>query len=128
MGPLRIIMLVAGVIATLFGLFFLLGAESAISSDNLGDSTLPARLFTRATGAGLIAIGVINLLASRDRGSPALQAIVIGNLLLHLIAIWVDFGESYARNGGIYVGLAVHVIFIIAFGWVLLNWKRLTSA
>jgi hypothetical protein len=125
---LRIILIASGVVGILFGLFFLFGAESAIASYNLGDSTLPARLFARATGAALISFGVINILASSDTGSSALRAVVIGNIVVHLMSLGVDFSESYARNGGVWVGLAVHIIFIVAFGWALLNWGKMARA
>ena len=124
---LRIILIVSGVVGILFGLFFLFGAESAIQSYNLGDSTLPARLFARAMGGSLVTLGIINLLASSDTGSSALRAIFVGNLLIHLISLGVDFSENYARNGGIWVSLVIHVAFIAAFGWALLNWTRLTT-
>jgi hypothetical protein len=124
----RVILIASGILAILFGLFFLVGAEGAIGSYGLGESTLPARLFARATGAGLISIGIINILASGDRGSPALRAIVIGNIVIHVLSLGVDFSESYAKSAGIWVGLAVHVIFIVAFGYMLINWNRLTKA
>ncbi len=125
---LRLILIVSGAVAILFGLFFLLGAESAIQSYNLGGSTLPARLFARATGASLVTLGVIDILASSDRGSPALRAIVIGNLLVHVLSLGVDFSESYARSASIWVSFVVHVLFIIAFGYALVNWRSLTKA
>jgi hypothetical protein len=124
----RVILLAAGVVGILFGLFFLFGAEAAIQSYNLGDSTLPARLFARATGAALISLGIIDILASSDRDSPALRAIVIGNLLIHLLSIGVDFSESYPRSAGVWIGLIVHVVFILAFGYLLLNWNKMTKA
>ena len=125
---LRVILIAAGVVGMLFGLLFLFGAESAIQSFNLGDaSTVPERLFARSLGAAIISVSLINLLASSDRGSSALRAIVIGNIAIHVLSFIVDFSESYARNGGVYVGLAVHVIFVGAFGWVLLNWSKVTA-
>jgi hypothetical protein len=124
---LRIILIASGVIGILFGVLLFFGTESAIQSYNLGDSTLAARLFARGAGAAIFSIAVINLLASSDRGSPALRAIVIGNILIHVLSFATDFSESYARNASVYVSFAIHVIFIVAFGWVLLNWRQLTS-
>jgi hypothetical protein len=125
---LRVILIVSGVVGVLFGLFFLFGADAAIGPYGLGDPTLPARLFARATGAGLVTIGLINLLAAADRGSPALRAVVIGNILIHVLSLGVDFSETYARAGGVWIGVAVHVLFIAAFVWSLANWRRLTGS
>ena len=124
---LRIILIASGIVGILFGLFFLLGSESAIQSYNLGDSTLPARLFARATGGLILSVGIINLLAYRDSGSSGLRAIIIGNILIHILSIGVDFSESYTRDVGVWIGLGVHVVFIVAFGWALLNWSRVTT-
>jgi hypothetical protein len=125
---LRVILIAAGIVGLLFGGFFLFGAEAAIGSYELGESTLPARLFARATGAGIFALSIVNLLSVGDRGSRALRAVVIGNIAIHAVSIWVDFSESYARNPGVWVGLLVHVVFIVAFGYALLDWSRVTRS
>jgi hypothetical protein len=126
MSPVRVTFLAAGAISLLFGLFFLLGAGNAIESYNLGAPTIPALLFARATGATLVGIGIANLLAAADPGSPALKALAIANLAIHLLSLWVDFSETYEHSAGIWVGLAVHVIFIAAFGYLLVQWGSLT--
>jgi hypothetical protein len=126
---LRVILIVSGAIGILFGLFFLVGAESAIQSYGLGDSTLPARLFARATGASIVSIGLINILASPDKsGSIALRAIAIGNIVIHVISLGVDFSEGYERNAGVWVGLIVHVVIIAAFAYALMNWQKVATA
>ena len=124
---LRVILIAAGIVAILFGLFLLFGAEAAIQQYNLGDSTLPARLFGRATGALLVSLGIINILASGDSGSPALRAVVIGNIVVHAFSLGADFSESYARNAGVWISLIIHVAFIVTFGWALLNWSKMTK-
>lgn len=124
----RVVLAVSGVVGLLFGAFFIFGADAAISSYNLGEPTLPATLFARATGISIAAVGFINLLSLADRGSPALYAVVTGNLLIHALSIAVDFSADYERNAGVWIGLAIHVVFIVAFGYVMLNWKKLTEA
>ena len=125
---IRAVFLASGVIGLLFGLFFLFVPEQAIQSYNLGALTVPALLFARSTGAALVSLGVINLLASFDRsGSVALRALALGNLLIHLISISVDFSESYPKTAGTWIGLAVHIIFIGGFGYCLVHWREITG-
>jgi len=124
---IRVVFLAAGVVGLLFGLFFLLGPDQAIASYNLGAATLPALLFARSTGAALVGLGVINLLASLDRGSLALRALALGNLVIHVLSIFVDFSENYPKNAGIWVALAIHIIFIVAFGYCLVHWREMTG-
>jgi hypothetical protein len=123
----RVVFIAAGVVGLLFGLFFLLGAAQAIQSYDLGAPTVPALLFARSTGAALISLGVINLLASFDRGSTALRALAIGNVLIHILSIGVDFSQPYARNAGVWVSVAIHVVFIAAFGYCLVHWREMTG-
>jgi len=125
---MRVILIVSGVVAILVGLLFIFGADSAIQSYNLGESTLVTRLFVRAAGAGILSFGILNLLCVGDIGSRALRAVVVGNLVIHVLSIGVEFSESYVRNTGVWIGLVVHVAFIIAFGYLLLNWKSVPKA
>ena len=123
----RTTFIVAGIVGLVFGLLFLLAASQAITASELGDPTLAARLFARSTGAAIIALSVANLLAAFDRGSRALRALAIGNVVIHVLSIAVDFSESYPRNAGVWVGLAVHVILIAAFGYCLVHWREMTT-
>ena len=125
---LRIVLIASGIVAILFGAFFLLAADTAIQSFELGSSDVASRLFARVFGGTLISLGIVNFLASADQGSPALRAIVVGNLLIHAFGIAVDFTETFPKTGGWWVGLAIHVIFIAAFGYYLVNWSKAAKA
>jgi hypothetical protein len=121
----RYTFLVAGIVGLLFGLFFLLAAGQAIASYELGPATVPARLFARSAGAAIIGLSVANLLAMLDRGSRALWALAVGNVVVHVLAIAVEFSENYPRNLGTWVGLAIHVILITAFVYCLVHWRQI---
>ena len=124
---LRIVLIAAGIIAGLFGLFFLIAPDAAIQSFQLGASDVPSRLFGRAEGGSLIAFAVINFMSSTDRGSAALRGVVVGNLLGHISGIGIDFTETFPKTGGWWVGLVIHIVFIVAFGYALVNWQKLTT-
>jgi hypothetical protein len=121
----RYTFLVAGVIGLLFGLFFLLAAGQAIATYELGAATVPARLFARTAGAVLIALSVANLLAMNDRGSRALWALAVGNVVVHILSIAVEFSENYPRNAGVWVGVAIHLILVTAFIYCLIHWRQI---
>ena len=124
---LRIILIAGGIVALLFGLFFVLGSETIIQGYSLGPSNVAERLFARAIGASLLTLGVIDLLASMDLGSPALRAVVIGNVVTHILDLIVDFSEGAAANPGVWLSAVVHVVFIVAFGYCLINWGKMTK-
>jgi hypothetical protein len=119
---------IAGAIGLLFGLFFLLAAGQAIIANGLGEAGLAARLFARSTGAAIIAISVANLLAMFDRGSRALWALAVGNVVIHLLSIAVEFSERYPRNAGVWVGVAIHGVLIAAFAYCLVHWRQIWAS
>jgi hypothetical protein len=125
---LRIVLGAAGVVALLLGLFFLFAPGTAIESFQLGASDVASRLFARVFGGALVSFAVMNFVASPDPGSTGLYALVIGNLLMHLFGIGVDFTETFPKTGGWWGGLVVHVVFIAAFGYCLLNWDKVTKS
>ena len=125
---LRITLVAAGLLAAVFGAFLLFGADAAIQSFALGNSDVASRLFARVFGGALISVAVMNFIASTDGGSsPALRAVVVANVLFHAFGIGTDFTETFPKTGGWWIGMAVHVVFILAFGYCLANWSKATT-
>jgi hypothetical protein len=121
----RIILVVSGIIAALVGLNYLFFTDAAVQSFAVGDSTLAARLFARATGAAVLAIGVINLISVGDPGSRALRAVFVGNIVAHAASLYGDYlAENFDRNAILFATSVIHVVFIIAFGYLLLSARR----
>jgi hypothetical protein len=72
----------------------------------------------------LLSVSIINLIASGDATrSTAALAVVIGNILLHVVSIAVDFSERIPRTAGWWAGLIIHIALILAFGSFLLDWN-----
>jgi hypothetical protein len=122
---LRYTLLASGVAGLLFGLLFFLAPDQSIRSLEAGAPTVPALLFARSTGALILGVSIANLLAAFDRGSPALRALVVGNIAVHVLSDWADFSEGYARNAGVWAGIAVHVVLIAAFTYCLIHWRQM---
>jgi hypothetical protein len=121
----RVVLIASGIIAVLVGLNYLLFAESGVASFQIGEATLAARLFARATGAAVLAIGVINILSVGDTGSQALRAVIVGNIVVHAASLYGDYvAEGFDRNAILYVTTAIHVVFVAAFAWLLLAQAR----
>src|SRR5258708_888791 len=97
---IRVTFIAAGIVGLAFGLFFLLAADQAITSFDLGAATLSALLYARSTGAVITSLGIANLIAALDRGSMAQLGLVIANIVVHVLSIFVDFSESYPRTAG----------------------------
>jgi len=124
----RLVLIASAIIGLLFGGMSLFNADGTIQSFQLGPSDVASRLFARTEGSALIGVAVINLVASADRGSRALLGVIAGNLFLHVMGIAIDFTETFPKAGGWWVGFAVHVVFIAAFGYLLATWRKNAAA
>jgi xanthine/uracil permease len=81
-------------------------------------SAVESALVLRWVGSGLIAIGLINILARNDPGSTALRAVMLGNIALHVIAYTVDlndFQSGFIKTSAIVMGSVVHILLIFGF-------------
>lgn len=121
---IRILLVIAGLLALLVGALMIFAPDGMVVAFNVGDASMAARAFARAFGSALIAVGVMNLIAARDRGSPALDAILVANLLLHLLSPLLDFLEPFPKDASYWGSFALHAIFVIAFGWALVVRRR----
>jgi hypothetical protein len=125
---IRILLIVAGLLALLLGALLIFAPDGMVAAFNVGDSSIAARAFARAFGGGLIAVGVMDLIASRDRGSAALDAVLVGNLLLHLLSPLLDFLEPFPKDASYWGSFLLHAIFVIAFAWALVVRRRAAPA
>jgi hypothetical protein len=121
---LRILLTISGLIAILMGGAAIFIPDTLIASFELGAADMAGRAFARSTGVALAAVGVMNLLALRDGRSPALYAILVANLLVNLANPLVDFMEPFPKGGGFWGSVALHAVFVVAFGYFLVTWNR----
>jgi hypothetical protein len=120
----RGVLIASGSVAILVGLFYLFGTVAAVRSFELGEPVLLARHFARATGAAVLAIGVINILSVGDPGSRALRAVFVGNIVVHVLSIYTDLAESFARNTVLWITFGLHIVIIAAFVYLLVTCNR----
>ena len=110
-------MVLAGGLACLYGLAMIF-VPAQMLANMTTSSTYEAALVMRWMGTGLIAIGLINLLARNDPGSTALRAIILGNIALHALGYTMDlkdFRTGFIQMSGIVMGSVVHLGLILGF-------------
>jgi hypothetical protein len=115
-------LVVAAALPGVFGLVMLL-VPALMLDNNLtaapDDYTVAV---TRWVGFAVLSIAVITFLSRNDDGSPALHAVMIGNLVFHLLGIAVDmFGYvgGTMTASGLVTGLVPHVLLATGFVWFL---------
>lgn len=116
-----VFLIIAGILPILFGLTMIFNGNQMLGIVSI-ETNLSTRVVLQWMGCPLMALGVMNLLARNDAGSPALRALMIGNILVHVFGAAVDaydFAKGYINAQGIGMGSVVHGILILGFGYYL---------
>lgn len=91
-------MLVAAVVPWVFGLVMMLVPGMMLANSLAAEFDGTTRAVTQWVGFGVFSIGWITFLARHDEGSPALEAVLVGNVLFHTLGIGFD---TYHYLGGV---------------------------
>jgi len=124
----NVFLTIAGILALLFGLTMCFAPGKmmqnlAVTSDQAAFNVL------QWAGNMLIAIAFINFMSRNDTGSPALRAVMIGNIVLHVGGLIVDFYQysiGFVNTSGLVTGMIVHILLITGFVYYLSKMKTLT--
>lgn len=87
-------------------------------------------LFARSVGASLLALGLVNWLARNAPASSALNAVLYGNLALHIVTMLLD---AFATVTGViciqgWGTVAMHVVLASGFAYYLFAQPKGESA
>ena len=91
------------------------------------DVNAAAAAVTRWYGFTTLSLGIVNWLARADPGSPALRAVMIGNLVFHVLAMTLQSGDYMAglmTTSGLAMALVSHSLLAIGFAYFLFKLPR----
>src|SRR3954469_19914869 len=112
-------LLISAIVAWIFGLVMMINPRG-FTSGTIPVPTDQIDGIMRLLGTNLFAIGSINFLACKDGWSKSMRAILIGNILLHVLGLSFDF-YNYSLGlflmSGIMMGAVVHLLFIFGFSY-----------
>jgi hypothetical protein len=117
---MRIAMVVAAVLAALFGFGLLVSPADFYAPFKLTLTPMAATV-AQAHGATLIGVAAINWLA-RNFKSPELAAVAAGNLVIQIASLGVA-ARTYALGAGSEIAPAfvIHIALSILFIWVIVT-------
>lgn len=123
MHPRQLLLTVASLIPVAIGSLALL-APAVLLVDLKGAETSPAaETMARTAGVLLVSVGVVSFLARRAEDSPALRAILAGNLVLQLMIVPIDplawLSGAFHGLGSFVPNTVLHVVLALAFGHAL---------
>lgn len=125
-----VFLIVAGVLAILFGTNMLFMPGQMLDMVAV-ETNLSTRVVLQWMGCPLVSIGVMNLLSRSDEGSPALRAIMVGNILLHVMGEGIDvydYLNAYIKLGGVIMGTVVHGTLTLGFLYFLTKLPKAAKA
>lgn len=116
----QLFLLMAGALALFFGVSMLIAPHQVLA--NMARDADDAGFVMQWMGVSLVSVGVINILARKDPGSQALRAILIGNIVLHILAAGIDVlhhSIGFVQTSGVAMGGLVHGLLTAGFAYYL---------
>jgi hypothetical protein len=111
-------LLISALVAWIFSIGMMLMPSGFTSGISTVPPTPTVNAWAQFLGTNLFAIGFINFFSSRSPWSGAVRAIMLGNIVLHILAIAADV-NAYMNNiinlQGIMQSTVVHLVFIVGF-------------
>ena len=107
----------AGVIAMAFGLTMAFAPDQMLNN-LVGGGNPAAEHVLQWMAVVLFSVGCINILSRNDPGSPALRAVMLGNIIMHALGWAIDIYQhlqGFVTAQGLIMGTIVHVVLIVLF-------------
>ena len=116
-----VFMVIAGILAIIFGCTMLFNPGQMLTMVAI-ETNLSTKVVLQWMGCPLISVGIMNILARNDAGSPGLRAIMLGNIILHGLGWGIDvygYMQGYLLMSGLVMGSVVHGLLIAGFWYYL---------
>ncbi|MFN8352969.1 MAG: hypothetical protein U0Y10_00860 [Spirosomataceae bacterium] len=118
---------ISAVVGAFFAVYMLLAPNKMMES--LGTSPSDsANVVLQATSVMLLSISAMTFLSRSDGGSLALRAILIGNIVMHVVALpidWIAYEQGiFTQISGIIPGTVTHLVFAVGFVYFLAKLKK----
>lgn len=119
-----IFLLIAAIIPLLFGTMMMLMPAKMLANSLVQPPDRFTLSVTQWTGFGTFTVGLITFLARNDQGSEALTAIMVGNIVFHLLGLCFDvyhYRIGIMKREGLITGLLPHTLLIVGFVYYLIK-------
>lgn len=109
---------IASAVSLLFSAYMIAAPGKMMEGMGVGPNA-GTNVVLQAMSVMLLSIAVMTFLARKDPGSQALRAILIGNVVMHTVALpidWIAYAQGvFTQLSGILPGTIIHVIFALGF-------------
>jgi hypothetical protein len=107
----KVFFIIAGILPILFGLTMIFNGKQMLDMVAI-ETNASTAVVLQWMGCPLISVGIMNLLARNDEGSIALRALMIGNILIHVLGMGIDvydYASGFIKMSGVVMGAIVHI-------------------
>lgn len=114
----------AALVPGIFGSVMMLAPDLMLRNSLATEPEATTRIVTQWVGFGVFSLALINFLCRNDPGSPALRAVMIGNIAFHTLGIGFDVYDHLAgfmTLSGLISGLVPHALLAMGFAYYLVN-------
>ena len=124
---LKTFLIIAAAASALYGIIVLFLPGFVMQTNGL-DVSESAKVFAESVGGLFLGIGLINFYARNDTGSNTLKGVLMGNIVVHAMALVTD-GAAVLTNvisQNQWFSILVHVIFLIGFVYYFLRFRKIS--
>jgi|SRR5687767_10490567 len=122
----QLFLLIAALIPIVFGFVMMFFPDVMLSNSLTSEAALPTRSVTQWVGFAVFSIGLITFLSRNDVGSVALKAVIIGNIVFHLLGLGFDiyhYMVGVMTLSGLVTGLIPHSLLTIGLIYYFIRLK-----
>jgi hypothetical protein len=120
-------LILAAIVPGVFGLVMMVIPDVMLRNSLATAPDAATAIVTQWVGFGVFSLAVITFLSRHDPGSPALRAVMIGNVTFHTLGLGFDVYDylaGFMTLSGLVSGIVPHSILAIGFVYYLSNRSR----
>jgi hypothetical protein len=117
-------LILAAIVPGAFGLVMMVAPDLMLANSLAIGVDASTRVVTQWVGFAVFSLALVNFLSRNDPGSPALRAVMLGNVVFHALGIGFDTYDylgGFMKISGLVSGVVPHALLAVGFVYYLVN-------
>ena len=120
-------LIVATIVPGAFGLVMMVAPDLMLGNSLAIEAGASTRVVTQWVGFAVFSLALITFFSRNDPGSAALRAVMLGNIVFHVLGAGFDlydYSAGFMKTSGAVSGVLPHVLLAIGFVYYLVKLPR----